>query len=108
MNRDPFIAILTALLSEADEELLREADGLLFWRRRELRAARTAQLAPLVGKTIGYLTKAGTVREAQLDHLNKYSVSVKELHPTEGYKLTVVPVERVVPSLAKEPGNEPS
>lgn len=95
MKRETFITCLQALLSEADDELLREAEGLVFWRRRELRAARVQELAPFLGQEVEYLARDGATRKrGTLDHLNKYSISVKIPSETAGYIVTVVPIER--------------
>ena len=98
MKRENFVTAIQALLSEADEELLREAEGLVFWRRRELRAAAIALYRPLVGQTIRYLARDGrTELEGELDHLNKYSVTVKtSFNAVTGYTATVVPLERIL------------
>lgn len=97
MKRETFITCLQALLAEADEELLREAEGLTFWRRRELRAAAIQLMAPLIGQPIIYLARDGhTQCEGVLDHLNKYSVTVKTDDPLTGYTAKVVPLERLI------------
>lgn len=97
MKRETFVQIISALLAEADDELIREAEGLLFWRKRELRSQRVKRLAPLVGVEIFYFAKDGkTKQRATLAKLNKYSVSVKRPHAERGYIVEVVPVERVI------------
>ena len=95
MNRETFVTIFSALMAEADAELLREAEGLVFWRRRELRTARVQQFSP--GQVIVYLTGNGkTQKIGTIDHLNRFSVTVKHQHATEGYTAEVVTIERVL------------
>lgn len=95
MKRETFIAIMSSLMSEANHELLREADGLVFWRKRELRAEEVRLYRP--GQQIEYLARDGkTHKTGVIDHLNKFSVTVKHPDATQGYKPEVVPIERVL------------
>jgi hypothetical protein len=95
IRRETFVSCLTSLLAEADAALLSEAEGLVFWRKRELRALRVAEYS--AGQFIRYLAKDGqTELNGRIDHLNRYSVSVKRDHPTEGYSIEVVAIERVL------------
>lgn len=95
MRRETFIQILSALMAEADDELLREAEGLVFWRKRELRAEKVQLYAP--GQYIAYLAKDGKTRKVgMIDHLNKFSVSIKHPDAHEGFKPEVVMIERVL------------
>lgn len=106
MRRETFVAILSAALAEADADLVSEAKGLIFWRERELKAETVRRYAP--GLVINFLAKDGTTRkQGTIDHLNKFSVSVKHSHPTEGFVVEVVPIERVlglaIVSLERDP-----
>lgn len=96
MKRETFVSLVSTLLSEADDELLREAEGLCFWRRRELRAERVKLF--MAGQQIEYLTKDGRKRVRPIDHLNKYSVSVKVPRDGGGWTVEVIPIERVIGS----------
>lgn len=105
MKRETFITCLQALLSESDDELLREAEGLVFWRRRELRALRVQELAPYLGREVEYLARDGrTIKRGALDHLNKYSISVKTDDHLTGYAVKVVPIERYLQVVNREEG----
>ena len=97
MKRETFVSILSATLAEADEELLREAEGLVFWRRRELRALRVQEFS--AGERISFTMPDGTTRDGTIHHLNRYSITVHEAHPTSGYTAIVIPVERVLHKL---------
>lgn len=95
MKRETFVAILSAALTEADTDLVSEAKGLIFWRERELKAEAVRRYSP--GLIINFLAKDGTTRkQGTIDHLNKYSVSVKHPHPGEGFIIEVVPIDRVL------------
>lgn len=94
MKRETFITCLQALLSEADDELLREAEGLVFWRRRELRAAEVAKMEP--GQYIIYTQKDGTQAGGTIHKLNKFSVTVHKSDAHTGYIPLVIAVERIV------------
>lgn len=95
MRRETFVSLVSTIISEADEELLREAEGLVFWRKRELRAERVQEYEP--GQIIEYLAKDGRTRkQGPIAKLNKYSVTVRHPHETEGYKPEVIMIERVL------------
>jgi hypothetical protein len=95
VRRETFVAILSAILAEASDELISEAEGLVFWRKRELRAARVS--AYTVGQTVAYRTATSErVRTGQIAKLNKYSVTIRIPSATEGYVAQVVPIERVI------------
>jgi hypothetical protein len=95
MKRETFVTIMSSLLAEANHELLREAEGLVFWRKRELRAEEVQEYEP--GQTIEYLAKDGRTRkQGTIAKLNKYSVTVRHPHATEGYKPEVIMIERVL------------
>lgn len=95
IRRETFVTIITALLGDADEELVREAEGLIFWRKRELRQDKVREYK--AGERIVYLARDGkTEKQGTIDHLNKFSVSVKHDDPHEGYKPEVVQIERVL------------
>lgn len=95
MRRETFVTLVSTIISEADDELLREAEGLVFWRKRELRQEKVKQYR--AGQKIVYLARDGkTEKQGTIDHLNKFSVTVKHDHPTEGYTPEVVQIERVL------------
>lgn len=91
MTRDEFLTIAQLLVSGADEPLLSELKGLVFWRERELRAARVLAYAP--GDEVEYLLRDGSTRRTgTVSHLNKFSLSL-----WRGAGQTVaVPIERIV------------
>lgn len=107
MNRDLFVAILSPLIGASDAELLREAEGLIFWRKRELRAQLVQLYKP--GQAIQYLAKDGhTRKEGIIDHLNKYSVTLRHPNQITGYWTEVLPIERVLgPSTGNSNANTP-
>lgn len=94
MKRETFVQILSALLAEADDELLREAEGLVFWRKRELRAQLVQQYR--AGDVIEYTLANGQRKTGKIHHLNKYSVTVRWTHQTQGYQSEVIAIERVL------------
>lgn len=95
MKRETFVQIMSALLAEADAELLREAEGLVFWRKRELRAELVTHYS--VGQEITYQMPGGSKKSGAIHQLNRFSVSVRHPHPIVGYTVDVVPVERIIP-----------
>lgn len=102
MKRETFIALLSATLAEADAELLSEARNLLGWRERELRTARVREFAP--GDNIEYLAKDGkTHLFGTVDHLNRFSLTIRYAEPLQGFRPEVVPIERVLGFSFSEP-----
>jgi hypothetical protein len=74
---------------------MNEREGLVFWRKRELRTEAVKQYKP--GQMIRYLLKDGkTVKVGTIDHLNRFSVTVKHHHPRESYTSEIVQIERVL------------
>lgn len=93
MKRETFVSILSSLLAEADEQLLSEAKGLLFWRDRELRAEAIQRFTP--GEEIEYVTPLGEARRGKIQRLNRFSVTIHDPSPDQGYLAIVVPLERI-------------
>lgn len=93
MKRETFIAILSAALAEADEADVSEAKGLLFWRERELRAEAIKAYRP--GELIVYVLPNGEQKLGRIHHLNRFSVTVHQPDDEQGYRPTVVPLERI-------------
>lgn len=95
MKRETFVAIGSALVAEADGALLQELEGLVFWRKRELRQELVKAYAP--GQLIEYYGKDGQTKlRGRIDHLNKFSVSVHRPDSEQGFIPEVVQIERVL------------
>lgn len=100
MKRETFVAILGAALAEADDSLLVEASNLVQGRWRTLRQEKVQRFAP--GDYIEYLARDGQTRKVGVvDHLNKFSVSIRRPSTLEGYTVEVVGIERVLRQLDK-------
>jgi hypothetical protein len=95
VKRETFIALLSATLAEADDALILEAQHLLNWRWRTLREEKVQKFSP--GEFIEYLAKDGTSRlRGTVDHLNRFSLTVRHPDSVAGYLNEVVPIERVL------------
>jgi hypothetical protein len=98
MKRETFVAILGAALAEADAELLREAENLVFGRKRSLREDEVRKYTP--GEYVLFTSSDGKSQlRGRVHHLNKFSLTL-EYFASSAYdakaQREVVPVERVL------------